>query len=128
MACALAAAQRTAANLNLRRGRFALGAISDTAPLLGTLLTVRLIIGSFRGTTGERTSIWIRLMWDLSESLYPFVIALGLSLFAAWLKHWIDHRASGMEQDARRALGAMDLILRHWDPAPGSTSGKAHHA
>jgi len=59
-----------------------LAAIASVAPWLGVLATVAGIVGSFRGVTGDKTSILAALAEHLSLSLWPTAAALGVGIVA----------------------------------------------
>lgn len=118
----MAAAERAAQSLNLRRGRIALASVVTTAPLIGLLLTVQFLIGLFgRSFTGERNSVTEWVVTGTTLSLVPTCICLATGLLAVWGLAWIDARAEAMELEIRKTLALLEAILRRW-PGPSSRS------
>ena len=94
-----------AADLVHRRmalGLDGLATVAATAPLLGFIGTVSGIIGSFRGVTGNKSTIMAALANCLSQSLVPAALGLAVAIVAS-----VGH------QHFRSRLAYIDIEMQH---------------
>jgi biopolymer transport protein ExbB/TolQ len=66
----------------LRRGLGSLATIASTAPWIGLLGTIHIILSAFRGFTGSRSAILGVYTGVLSRSLVPTCIGLATAIVA----------------------------------------------
>ncbi len=104
LVCTRHAAERAAAVVHLKfgRGRRSLLAIGCTAPLLGLLGTVILLIDglhaiSLPGFGDCDCSV------GLSETLIPFALSLPVAIFATGAFHYLTHKLETFDFEMRLA-------------------------
>ena len=82
--------------LNLHRGLTQQAMIIATAPLIGILGTSLCIVGSFRGTTGEKWTIMMAVISCLGTPLYPAAYCIVLAMLTTWSRNYLTHRGDAL--------------------------------
>ena len=94
-------------------GLYGLATVAATVPFVGLLGNVLGIYGSFRGITGDKTSIMAAIAGSLSESLWPtaFGLAAGVASLAAY--RYFTARLAGIDTETRDVIVQLPAWLHH---------------
>ncbi|MDX2180478.1 MAG: MotA/TolQ/ExbB proton channel family protein [Bryobacteraceae bacterium] len=85
--------------------------MSTLGPLFGIFGSCIGIVGCFKGASGDIWSLYLRMMSDFSEALFPTCLALLVAIpaFAAW--HIFRARVDRMDDEARLAILELESQL-----------------
>jgi biopolymer transport protein ExbB/TolQ len=115
-AAAQRASQRSSKFLaaHLQRGLNTIANIAASAPFVGFLGTINLILGSFTGTTGPRSASLARLASGIAEALGLGAMGLLVSLLAVWCFNHLRCRFEAFESEMSTAgLQAITYLKAH---------------
>jgi biopolymer transport protein ExbB/TolQ len=96
----------------MKRGVNSLATIASVAPRLGLLLTLRGIVFSFGGGSGEKTAMMAALASRLSESLMPTALGLVVSVPALWWYKYLSSRVKDFDVEMKGATADLVSCLR----------------
>jgi biopolymer transport protein ExbB/TolQ len=91
------------ARSEMSRGLRDLAVISGTAPFFGILGTCIGIVGSFRGTGGDKWSVYADVPFSISDALLLSVFGLGVAIVAWWAYRYLDSCLDTFEVEMQSA-------------------------
>ncbi|MCC6586518.1 MAG: MotA/TolQ/ExbB proton channel family protein [Bryobacterales bacterium] len=90
-----------------------LALIASVAPLLGTLLNVRLFVGSFLGCGGERSACMAATVERIAQSFVPAAFGLATAIPAYVAYHSFTDRLRDCEAECKAvSCQVLNLLLR----------------
>jgi biopolymer transport protein ExbB/TolQ len=101
-----------AVHQEMKRGVSSLATIASVAPWLGLLLTLRGIVFSFGGGSGEKTAMMAALANRLSESLMPTALGLVVAIPALWWYKYLSGRVQDFDGEMEEATSDLVSCLR----------------
>jgi biopolymer transport protein ExbB/TolQ len=123
------AAERAATVVHARmaRGLFGLATVAATAPFLGIIGTLLGIFDSFRGITGDKTSIMAAIAGSLSDALAPTALGVLVAVTALGAFHYLAAALAEIDAEMHTTTIGLTLALRRFDgltpsPSPSSPS------
>ena len=98
------------ARAEMSRGLSDLADVSGTAPLLGLLGTCVGIVGSFRGTAGDKWPDYADVLFSISDALLLTVFGLGIAIVAWWAYRYFNSCLDTFELEMQSA--SVELLNR----------------
>jgi biopolymer transport protein ExbB/TolQ len=98
--------------LELRRGVNSLATIVVIAPWLGILATLFGILGCFLGSTGDKFSYMIEVMYMLGQAAVPTALGLAVAVPTGWLHRHLRNQLESMDHEMRLGISELSRQLR----------------
>ncbi len=89
----------------LTRGLNGLASIASTAPLFGFFGTCLGIFNAFRNGTGEKTTLMLRTLLDLSDALIPIALGLLVAIPTLWFYRYLSSQVEIFDVEIESASG-----------------------
>jgi biopolymer transport protein ExbB/TolQ len=101
----------------MKRGVNCLATVAAVAPLLGILITVDGIVGSFIGCGGEKSICMATVVDRLANAIARGAIGLLVGILASLYYRYLQAKLEGLDMEMRNATlelaNALSLLLRN---------------
>ena len=87
----------------MNRGVFSLASLATVSPLVGFMGTIFSIFASIRGVAGDRRTVAMAMVHDLSQSLAPTALGLVISVLAFVAYRYFSDRLELLDAEMKNA-------------------------